>query len=201
MKLTRLLVENILRHPEGFSWSAQGLGMLRLYLSQEVRLHIWDSALKVPGVSPIHTHPWDFRSTVIAGVIRQFRYLTDTLGEPGNRHAVHNGAWVKCNQYNGTMIKCGEEAEIVGDTQSVLLAECPIETYREGDVYAQKAEEIHRSLPDDGTVTLVERIFKTDRDHAMIYWVGKGPWMDAKPRPAMSPEVAEVTRRALETWF
>lgn len=56
-KITKLFVKTILSNPENFKWSIQGLGMLRVYLSDEVRLHIWDSRFKVPGVSPLHNHP------------------------------------------------------------------------------------------------------------------------------------------------
>lgn len=55
-------------------WSTQGLGMLRLYLSREVRLHVWHSAFRVPSVSDIHDHPWDFRSDIVCGSVRNVRY-------------------------------------------------------------------------------------------------------------------------------
>lgn len=185
----RLLVENILKHPREFSWSVQGLGMMRTYLSQAVRLHIWDSALRIPGVSAIHSHPWDLQSVVVAGRYRQHRYVVPTW----------KGA--RPEEFNLVRIQCGEHACTVGEPQKVFLEEQPLELYLEGDTYAQTADEIHLSCPEDGTVTLVTRTFKDDRDHANVLWRGIGGWVDAKPRAATVDEVEAVTRRSLQTWF
>lgn len=37
-----------------------------------------DSALKVPGVSAMHNHPWDLISHVVAGVYKQHRFVEPT---------------------------------------------------------------------------------------------------------------------------
>lgn len=189
--MIRLLVENILKHPKDFEWSVQGLGMMRVYLSQAVRLHIWDSALKVPGVSPLHTHPWDMTSTVVAGRYKQHRYFEDS--DPMARELGE--------EFNVVTIKCGENACTMEEPKKVRLIEAPLEIYKEGASYFQNNNEIHLSCPEDGTVTLVERTFKADRDHAKVFWRGKGDWVDAKPRPAEPHEVQEVTDRALRIWF
>jgi len=184
--MIKLLVENILAHPREFNWSVQGLGQMRCYLAPQVRLHVWDRALLVPGVSAIHTHPWDFKSTIIAGRMVNRRFLVSkTAG----------------TEYNRVRIACGENAHVVGEAEVVHLIEQNLEQYFENGFYFQKAEEIHVSLPEDGTVTIVERQPKTDTEHADIYWRGHGAWVDAKPRPATGDEVRAVTLRALETWF
>lgn len=72
---TKLLVKAILEKARAYKWSIQGFGMLRLYLSAEVRLHVWDSRFRVPGVTDIHDHSWDFESEVAAGEVLQRRYL------------------------------------------------------------------------------------------------------------------------------
>lgn len=82
-----------------------------------------------------------------------------------------------------------------------MLIEQPIEIYTEGMSYKQTKDEIHYSIPEDGTVTIITRTFHEDRDHAMVYWRGKGGWVDAKPRPAEKNEVLLVAQRALEMWF
>lgn len=195
MKHTRLLVEAILRNPLPFKWSVQGLGMMRVYLSKETRLHIWDSALKVPGVSALHTHPWGLNSLVVAGVYKQHRYLEYTTQEFPNADMTHVGT------YNKVQIQCGEKACVIGEPTSVQLLENFLETYPQGCDYWQKSNEIHLSTPVDGTVTIVDRTFQADTEHANIYWRGRGPWVDAKPREATPAEVNSVTARALETWF
>lgn len=186
--LLRLMVETTLRNPYDLEWSAQGLGMLRVYLQPNVRLHVWDRELLVPGASPLHTHPWDFRSTVIAGRLENRRYACGVAKEDAE-------VW------NQVMIQCGESAHVVNEKQQVELVQLAPEFYQQGDTYEQQATEVHWSLPEDGTVTICERVFKEDRDHAFVFWRGKGGWVDAKPRPATRKEVGRVTLRALETWF
>lgn len=185
----RLLVENILRNPKEFQWTVQGLGMMRLYLSQEVRLHIWDSSLKIPGVSPIHDHPWDLESTIVVGKMKQHRYTVPTYREQVTE------------TFKYAKIKCGEEACTMEEPKEIELVENLLEVYPEGQVYRQKKDEIHISLPEDGTVTLVKRTFHEDRDHALVFWRGKGGWVDAVPRNAKISEVEEVCNRSLQTWF
>lgn len=197
----RMMVESILTRPEGNRWQVQGLGMLRCYLDEakRFRLHVWDSSLRTPGVSAIHNHPWNLLSIVIAGCYKQHRYVSGGL--PKNNHT---------EEYNRVTIKCGEDACTVSKPELVKLTETPLEIYKatsgfgivELPEYQQSANEIHQSIPDDGTVTLVERTY-TDKspDHAEVYWRGKGPWVDAKPRPATESELYSVTERALDFWF
>jgi len=188
---TQLLIQNILEHPHDFKWQVQGLGMMRLYLSKAVRLHIWDSSLKVPGVSALHTHPWHMKSTVIFGRYKQHRYsqLEDGVF---NKHQ---------EEFNCATIECGENACITEPSIKVRLLENPQEVHLPLQSYEQKADEIHLSTPEDGTVTLVERTFLEDVDHAKVFWRGNGSWVDAKPRAATCDEINQVTRRVLETWI
>jgi hypothetical protein len=188
-------VENILKNPHAFDWSAQGLGMLRLYLAKPaIRLHIWDSSLKIPGVSALHTHPWHFDSLVIAGVLHNRRYLS---------FAQEHATTLPVERYNTVELTCGENACTHGEPIPVWLHEQGLETYRVGQTYHQQLSEIHLSLPEDGTITLVERRVPDGQsaDKAEVLWRGRGQWIDAKPRPATKEEVETVTKRSLETWF
>lgn len=186
---TKLLVENILKHPLEFKWSVQGLGLLRIYLSQEIRLHVWDSRLKVPEVSAMHTHPWDLESLVIAGKYKQYRYVEKMYPSQ------------LMETFKFATIKCGEEACTMEAPQEIELSENAIETYLQGMTYSQHKDEIHLSMPEDGTVTIIKRTFHKDRDHAKVYWRGKGGWVDAKPREATKEEILSVTSYSLKAWF
>jgi hypothetical protein len=165
--------------------------MLRLYLdaTHEVRLHVWDTALAVPGVSRMHTHPWDFTSVIVAGRLRQCRYFPVPAHSSGSE------------RFNRVEIQCGANAHTVSDPVDAWLKEGVLETYPEGEAYTQYKDEIHQSFPEDGTVTLGTRVFYPDREHASVYWRGTSGWTDAKPRPATPDEVDAVCRRALETWW
>ena len=70
MKITKDIVSFILDHPADDGWTLQGLGMLRLYLTPTLRLHVWDSRYAVEGVSTMHNHSWHFSLYVVAGEIQ-----------------------------------------------------------------------------------------------------------------------------------
>lgn len=182
-------IRQILERADSYSWSLQGLGMLRLYLSREVRLHVWDSRFVAPGASVIHTHPWQFESFVVSGEVRQFRYT-----EAASLREGRNGV-----PYRRQRILCGPEGCAEGLPEEVVLLRGGLETYQAGALYSQEAAEIHESLPIPGTVTVVERTFLDDADHAFVYFQGE-EWVSALPRPALPEEVQAIVGLALRRW-
>jgi hypothetical protein len=184
-ELMKQLVKKILENATSYEWSLQGLGMLRLYLSQEVRLHVWDCDFMFPKASTMHTHPWHFSSLIVAGELKQMRYVEDKEGD----------------SFNVATIQCGEGGCLVTEPETIKLAARPMEYYREGQTYSELAEEIHESFPTRGTVTLVTRTFTEDRDHAKVYWPKGHVWGSAEPRPATQGEVYAITSHALSRWF
>lgn len=182
----KLTIQAILKNPLGFDWTLQGFGMLRLYLTPAVRLHVWSADAKVPEVSELHDHPWSFSSLIIAGRLVNTRYAKIP-------HATPN--------FMEQTILCGEGGGLRGSPSPVYLSAQPSELYLEGDSYFQSAPEIHRSAPEDGTVTLIERRFEWDRDHACVYWRKGEEWVSAEPRPATPDEVLRITRNSLDKWF
>lgn len=187
--VTRRLVQDILEHPGRCSWTLQGLGMLRTYLSKELRLHIWDKRFAVPGVSELHTHPWDFESLVVAGVVRNIRY--DRYGPSFSQGL----------PYMRQTLKCGTGGCLVGEPDLVMLVADAVESYGRGCVYRQASTTIHQSIPENGTVTVVRRTFNEDEDHAYVFWPYETTWVSAEPRPATPEEVHAITRASLEKWF
>jgi hypothetical protein len=190
----RELVKNILLSADDRQWTLQGFGMLRAYISEEVRLHVWDNRFANPGVSTIHDHPWAFESFVVVGQItnRIYCLTTNEWRAESNRNVV---------RYQHAKIKCGEGGGLIGKTDEVLLRTMPEYIYHTGGYYTQLAEDLHESIPLNGTVTLVKRIFvKKDRDHANVYWKS-GDWGTAEPRPATAEEVKAICNYSLEKWF
>lgn len=180
----RATVRHILDRAASFQWSLQGLGMLRLYLSPEYRLHIWDSRYCTADGSTIHTHPWSFDSLVISGQIRQQRFTEDSVG---------------LRTFRRQLIQCGPGGCAVGDPEIVNLITHPEERYGAGEAYHQEANEIHESTPLNGTVTIVRRKFLLDTEHAYVYFTGD-KWTSAEPRPATEVEVSAIVGLALERW-
>lgn len=180
------LAKVILEHCEDYEWSLQGLGMLRLYLAPEVRLHVWDSRYVVSGVSQMHTHPWHFHSTVLAGSVTNHRY--EETGFAGSR---------VCRQ----RIRCGEGGGLVGEPEIIELTRVSEEHYKPGDCYHQLASEIHVSEPESGTVTIIRRDFQDDSDHAHVFWPEGAEWVSAEPRRAAEEEVRDICGASLKRWF
>ena len=187
--LKRSLVEHILNHAPSFDWSLQGFGMLRLYLDdgKRFRLHVWDSRFMVPGVSLMHTHPWDFWSFVVAGRIENHEFASTSAQEG--------------QAYNWQRIKCGEGGGPVGMSGVRNMKVYHPAIYTEGCCYSQLSHDVHVSAPQDGTVTIVERTFKEDQDHADVYWSIDREWVSAEPRQATTVEVMKICSNALEKWF
>jgi hypothetical protein len=205
--ITRLLVKTILEQARRYEWSLQGFGMFRLYLSKAVRLHVWDSRFAVEGVTTIHTHPWNFTSTVVAGRITDRLYAHVSV----TRNATHTKQKIVCGPGGGA---CSEppapvRLELI---QEVALTpevfECPIsrrshdvDRYRvpvsSGSSYGLTAEAAHETLYDDGTVTIIEREFTADTEHAYVFVPVGTEWVSAEPHAATVMQVDEMAHKAL----
>lgn len=200
-------IMNILTRPLDREWSVQGLGMMRTYLSDTKRLHIWHRDLVTVGATELHDHPWDFSSYVVFGLVRQIRYgLADDLDYMVDLYRNH-GALLTPNldaapdtSYTKQQILCGEGGGIIGEPAEVKLSEGPIETYSEGRVYEQEAHEIHKSFPLNNTVTIIARSYLEDNDHAHVYVPKGAEFVSAEPRPATRAEILYITRGVLHAY-
>lgn len=183
---TKTLVKHILRNARDYNWSLQGFGMLRLYLPDDTRLHVWDERYQVPNVSLIHDHPWDFESVIVAGELHNTRYYKGPL---------HQGSPMM-----ERTIRPGEGFEILAEDVSCQLVACAVETYKEGARYLQAADEIHGSSYVRGTVTLVKRR-RVGADVAKVYYPAGEEWVSGEPRKATEKEVIDICDYAHDTWF
>lgn len=184
--VTESRVREILADPYSVKWSVQGFGMLRTYLDDDEveRLHIWDPGQQYnAGVSTVHTHAWDFTSTIFFGAMRNVRFDEVADLPPGTYKPFSLPSW-----WSKSIIRAGEGGGLVGDPTAVRLAMKQPEYYEPGSGYKQFAPEIHESLPEPGTVTVIQRDFFDNRDIAAVYW-REGDWVTAEPRPATKDEV------------
>ena len=192
--MTAALVRKILEQPHGHNWSLQGFGQLRLYLDGVSRLHVWCPSLAVHGIedSSVHDHPWDFESTLISGSITDIMY---------DLAPVDHG-WDQVEVYNEQLIKCGPGGFAKGDLRRVGLRRVmEVKYFNLGVTYRHRAEDIHRSMPSEGAVTLIKRTFRSDRcpDTARVYWRGER-WVSAEPRPATTAEITVACAAVLKGW-
>jgi len=186
LDISRKLVKFILSNPLKYEWSLQGFGMLRTYISKEVRLHVWDSRFAVPNVSLIHDHPWDFDSYILAGRINNRIFEVSDSGNETQR------------PYLRRTIKCGPGGGVCDqEPQRVYLSISSNQYYNVGQSYRQKSYEVHATYPMDGTVTLVERYFKPDTEHAFVFHAADEQWVSAEPRPATDSEIQDICCNSL----
>lgn len=182
-----LVHDALLNWDRSDGWSTQGLGMLRRYLTPNVRLHIWTPDARVQNVSDMHDHPWNFTSWIISGRLTDIRYREGDDG-PGALHM------------SRVRIKCGEGAGTVSDPVPVFMHETRRETLSTGQRYYQRADAVHVSRPEPGTVTIIERVPQKDVDHANVYFPRGELWVDAEPRAATDAEIDRAVSLAFRHW-
>ena len=191
----RAAVKGILEHATVYQgWTLQGLGMLRLRFDKRYRLHVWSHEDRVPEVTAIHDHPWNFISHVISGEIENRLY---SMVDPEcNADIIAKG-----EDYIEQEIVCGPKGCTIGEPVPVKLAEYDTATFLGGQDYAQNKYEIHESRPTDGAVSLIETwTAGQSDDRAHVYYRASDRWVSAEPRPATPEEVRRITRRALDRW-
>lgn len=176
------LVKKIFEQADSYEWQVQGLGMLRMYLTNKYQLHIWNPKLCYADNSVIHTHPWSFKSIVLCGKLTNYIYKESETGEKMWRQRIH----------------CGEGGGLVGDAEIVHLEEerkypvFPVykDTLLHG--YQQNYSYIHRTEFVPGTVSLIERHFEENTEVASVYWPHGTGWTSAEPREAKRAEIIET---------
>jgi hypothetical protein len=181
ISLNRALVRTILEHAEDYPWSMQEIGLLGLRLDdrREHRLHVWDPTSCV-GDPPVHDHPYDFTSTVIAGAMTNTRYVEDPAGAEHRR------------------IRYSLADEDARTVDSVRLSGVAT-TFIAGDQYLQRAHELHDSRQVPGTVTMIRMTFKGVSE-LTVCTRGEVPWVSGRSRPAPPDEVKRITNAALEVF-
>ncbi len=188
--LLKPLVQKVLERARHYEWTLQGFGMLRLYLNNVGRIHVWDSAYATADVSVIHDHAWDLQSQVVAGELTNIRYAVCGESE-GKPYWCQNIATGEGGGPIGEPLACflvREGFELLGDT-------------RTRQSYAQASSEIHETRYVDGTVTLVARPEGAGRKTARSFYPFDFEWVSAEPRPATTEEVVNICESALAKWF
>lgn len=189
----RAAIHAILSAPANYNWTVQGLGMLRCYPFGGTlwRLNVWnDHCRRVPPASDMHDHPWHLVSWIMSGELYNQRYVVVERDMPGE-------------EFEYREILCGPDAVQSATEATPLrrmkLGKCPLETYGVGKVYSQRAEEIHSTTFQNGTVTLNLRE-RVNGDNAKIFYPVGTEWVDAAPREATPFEIATCCDVALNMW-
>lgn len=192
MNIQAALVRAILEKWSAYEWTVQGFGFVRTKIANVGRIHVWDSSLRTPNVSDLHTHPWPLHSTIISGELLNVRYSVlgdgDTDGRLPTIPHVHS------------RLKTGEGGGLVGDQYDVeLMVKIP-EHYLPGDTYEQAPDEVHRTIAQDGTVTLLTRPQGPPLEEASVFWRRGSHWVSAEPCSIIGRPLQSVIDRALAAW-
>lgn len=193
MNIQSALVRSILERWQHYDWTIQGFGFARTKIADVGRIHVWDSRLAVPLVSTMHTHPWPLQSTIISGELLNCRYvLKDDRVVPFRSQPL---------RYLHCLIATGEGGGLIGEpTEAEIFANQP-ELYQAGDAYEQKPNEVHRTIAQEGTVTLMTRPQGPPLEEASVYWPIGTDWVSAEPRkPKSEWELTNIMQRALDRW-
>lgn len=193
IELIKPLVKKILERASDYEWELKGLGLIRTYLTEDSKLHVWDNELKVPNVSMIHEHPWSFESLIVAGQLQQVRYKRFETCDKIETMFAH--------PYLGSTVTCGPGGCLQTNPQPCYLAPQARECYHEGQSYVQTTSEIHYSMPEDGTVTLVKRLDYRLVREANVYWPQGEQWVSSEPRLATKEEINRAVEKSFHRWF
>lgn len=179
--VSKALVLAILRHAGNFRWRMVDIGLMGLRLDdrREYRLHVWDPS-DVAGDPPVHDHPYDFTSTVVAGELTNTRYVEDPAGD----------------EYLRFRYTPPDEDRRRSDT---VRLSATATTFTEGGRYRQRAHELHASGQQPGTVTVI-RCSWVDAAELTVCLRDEGSWRSGQGRDATSTEVKAFSAKALE-WF
>jgi hypothetical protein len=179
--LNKALVLAMLRHAEEFPWRMQDIGLMGLRLDdrREYRLHVWDPSSCI-GEPPIHDHPYDFTSTIVAGELTNARYEEDVAGEEYVRFRYSPG-------YEGDR---RSDAFRLSSTAT---------TFTEGDQYRQQAHELHASRQQPGTVTAIRCVW-TEVPELTVCIRDESSWYSGQGRSATREEIKSFAAKALG-WF
>jgi hypothetical protein len=179
--LSEALVLTMLQHAEDFPWRMQEIGLMALRLDdrREYRLHVWDPSY-CDCEPPIHDHPYDFTSQIIAGEMTNIRYEEDSSGDEYVRFRYSPGA----------------EGERRSDT--VRLSSSAT-TFTHGNQYRQLAHELHASWQKPGTVTAI-RCSWVAVPELTVCVRDEGSWRSGQGRDATREEIKNFAAKALE-WF
>ncbi len=177
--LNRALVLTILQHAEDFPWRMQDIGLMGLRLDdrREYRLHVWDPSHFV-GEPPVHDHPYDFISTVIAGQLTNTRYEEDPSGDEYVR------------------FRYSPDAEGERRSDAVRLASTAA-TFTEGNQYRQLAHELHASGQQPGTVTAIRCVW-VEAPELTVCVRDERSWRSGQGRHATREEIKSFAAKALE---
>jgi len=151
----------------------------RLDDRRDYRLHVWDRSY-CEGDPPIHDHPYEFSSAIIAGEVTNTRYVEDPEGD----------------EYVRFRYSLPDESQRRSD---LVRLSGSAETVTEGGEYRQRPVELHASWQEPGTVTVIRCSWGPPRE-LTVCLRDEDSWRSGAARDATREEIKKFAAKALE-WF
>lgn len=183
------LIDDVLSNCNRYKWEIHGFGMLRTYINENTRLQIWHNDYTVEQVTDIHTHPWDFTSTIMQGYVKNIIYEEHELNDTDIDDI-----------YDRCLILTGEHAYVKEKTKVKLVKKTQL-MYTKGDTYKHKKDIPHRISFCDGTITVLTKENMNPDSLAYSYVENTLEWVSAAPRLATDNEIQEFIKKALERYL
>ena len=183
------LIDDVLRNYNRYKWEIHGFGMLRTYINENTRLQIWHNDYTVEQVTDIHTHPWDFTSTIMQGYVRNITYEEHELNDTDIDDI-----------YDRCLILTGEHAYVKEKTRVRLVKKTQF-MHTKGDTYKHKKDIPHRISFCDGTITVLTKENVNPDSLAYSYVEDTLEWVSAAPRLATVDEIQEFIKIASERYL
>lgn len=165
-----------------------GVGMIQLYLTDTIRLHVFHPSLpaKLEAFGNRHNHRFDLLSTVLLGAIVDVQ-LSPRYHPPGK---------FRLYEVTPAHLYTGKEVPVLADASNYILEMTGIRKVTEGHFYSMAAGEFHETRAEGLTVTLMEKSNQVDTHARIIGHQGQkvGHAMEEKP---YQPRVVTLFSQAL----
>lgn len=195
------LTKHILEHADRFQWKRNS-NCIVLNLAGSLgigaALSIFDSRYRGKDGELVHSHHSDFHSRIVAGVMHQQRYTEVSEGTLGSIKCIKQEFDVDYKPATPAPVS----SFLIGFTEEHLKA---------GRDYSIIAPELHRTWPDDGTVTLRITKYDSPRSGIKVFWrpgesprkAAEGEDSQIKVAPdAVTPMMLkDIVANCLQTWF
>ena len=170
-------------------WRHHGIGALQAYLSDNVRVHIWDDRLVKPGMrhsGGIHDHRFALESTVVAGALINREYsLSHSPDVTPDAYEMYE------------VVKAADGSAVLRKLPGCFLVHCREVQLREGDTYTYPKRDFHETIHCGTSVTLVTKRDQEQAPPRVLAPVGATPTNALED--TMEAEVIEsIVREAAE---
>ena len=202
------LTRDVLEHADRYKWKRNANLLVTDFTNYGVTvgLSIFDSRYCAEDGKLVHSHRSDFTSRIIAGVMHQQRYVEWIEPKQLEDNQVYLPHGDKCLKMD---FDVDYKPVTRGPVEGYFIPQ-PEEHYKAGEEYTMLAPELHRTWPEDGTVTFRITGYTNARRGVTVVWLPgqaprkapEGQESTIKRHDEVTPMMlADVVACSLSRWF